>query len=218
MQRGDLELCPGAETGFPRLAAGFPVTSVTWQSGSGDLGDWKGSGSRTWAQILSCLKSNKGSKRSNKSLPMSRGNVSIGEMYTGCTKLMGPMVRWMGAICSSWISVWLYDCTFSSHFRDLRVRFCAFALSLSLSKRLVDIKVMSAPVSTKASIFTSFSTVMAKYSFRAIPFSIRFPRSLGPGAWVLTDKQVGLVTGDSFGRQTTKTALSGTVGSRSLAC
>ncbi len=73
------------------------------------------------------------------------------DTYTGWTKSMGPTVRWIGATCFSCKPVWEYACTFSSHLWSLRVPLVLFVLSWTSLRSSVDIRVMSAPVSRRAS-------------------------------------------------------------------
>ncbi len=74
------------------------------------------------------------------------------DTYTGWTRSMGPTVRLIGATCFSCRPVWEYAWRFSSHLWSLRVPLVLFDLSWTSLRSSVDIRVMSASVSRRASI------------------------------------------------------------------
>ncbi len=74
-----------------------------------------------------------------------------GDTYTGWTRYIDPTARWIGATCFRCRPVWEYAWRFSSHLWSLRVLLVLFVLSWTSSSSLADIKIMSAPVSRRAS-------------------------------------------------------------------
>ncbi len=143
----------GPGTGFDAASSVGELgeVSVTWHCDSLESTDWQGRGSRTCVHIFRCLKSIRGLKRLSRSFPMRSGNVLSGETYTGWTRSIGTAVRWIGATCFSFRPVWEYAWRFSSHLWSLRVLLVLFVLSWTSSRSSVDIRVMSAPVSRRAS-------------------------------------------------------------------
>ncbi len=74
------------------------------------------------------------------------------EMYTEWMRSMGvPLLDEFGATCFSCRPVWEYAWRFSSHLWSLRVPLVLFILSCTSLRSSLDIKVMSAPVSRRAS-------------------------------------------------------------------
>ncbi len=73
------------------------------------------------------------------------------EMYTGWTRSFDSTFRWIGATCFSCRPVWEYAWRFSSHLWSVRVLLVLFVLPWTSSRSSADIRVMSAPISRRAS-------------------------------------------------------------------
>ncbi len=121
-----------------------------------------------------------------------------------------PLLDEMSSPCFSCRPIWDYACRFSSYFWSLRVPLVLFVLSWTSLRSSVDIRVMSAPISRRASTLMCHSMMIERYNFLAIPFSMRSPRSLGTGVWEEMFRISELIWCSSEEWQTTKTALSRT--------
>ncbi len=163
-RKGSLLSVLGPDSGFATASSisDLGAMSVTWHCDSLESNDWQGRGSRTCVQIFRCLKSIRGSKRLSRSFPMRSGYVLSVDTYTGWARSMGPTVRWIGATCFSCRLVWEYARTFSSHLWSLRVPLVLFVLSWTSLRCSVDIRVMSAPVSRRASTLMCRSMMMER--------------------------------------------------------
>ncbi len=75
---------------------------------------------------------------------------------------LGPLLGELGATCFSCRPVWEYAWRFSSHLWNLRVLLVLFVFSWTSSRSSVDIRVMSAPVSRRASILMCRSMMMER--------------------------------------------------------